>query len=154
MILTLLTLALVPGIIVGGEAYKQIVAGRDFEQSAISPSLYIIEIHSRVQAMALAAEQGASTDDLRSDVSAREAAYEKAHTYWAAQLRDGQARSELETSYRDAESYFNLDPEAFLAGLQSRRQSDAAAVLNGPMTAALNGHRQALPAGRHESRTR
>ena len=30
LILTLITFALVPGIIVGGDAYKQIIAGRDF----------------------------------------------------------------------------------------------------------------------------
>jgi signal transduction histidine kinase len=146
LILTLITFALVPGIIVGGDAYKQIIAGREFEKGTISPSLYIIEIHSQVQAMALAAAQGSSIDGIRSDITAREAAYEKAYTYWSGQLRDPKARTDLETSYNAAESYFSQYQQKFLPALRSKHEADAAALLSGSMSRALADHRQAVQA--------
>jgi signal transduction histidine kinase len=85
-----------------------------------------------------------SIEGIRSDITAREAAYEKAYTYWSGQLRDPQARTDLEASHKAAETYFSLYQQKFLQSVQSKHGTDAAALLSGSMSRALADHRQAV----------
>jgi signal transduction histidine kinase len=143
LILSGITAALVPGITVNGSAYKQIIAGKDFEATAGAPTLYIIEIDNDVQRLLNRGGKGTESDGLRADVTSREAAYERTYQQWVDALKDPAARNDLVTSHRAAQQYFDVYQGTFLPALKAGHYGDANRAVQGPMSSALSTHRTA-----------
>jgi len=152
LILLGITFALVPSISIGGSAYDQIVVGKDFQKGTVSPSLYIIEVHSLVQEMVVIANAGADYQQQRDNVTKARQQYEIDYRKWAIQtpLKDPDALANLNTSYKYAEEYFNDYDHQLLPALAAHNAKLAEDTLEFTMVGALTNHRIAIQAAADE----
>jgi signal transduction histidine kinase len=149
IILTAISFALIPRIIIGGTAYEQLMWGKDFQTGTASPSLYIIEIHSEVQQLTVQAAADKPISGLQSDIARRQAQYERDYDSWVARLTDPQARQDITASHEAAEEYFRLYEQKLLPAVRANKDADAANLLETQMSRALGEHHAAAQSAAH-----
>ena len=146
LILTAITFSLAPRVSIGGSAYDQLIYGKEFRVASVAPSLYIVELHTKVQELVLEGTAGRPIAVLQSDISRAQADYERDYTSWVSRLTDAETRTDLVASHDRAEEYFNLYSRQLLPAVRAGRDTQARQLLKEPMGRALASHRAATQA--------
>jgi methyl-accepting chemotaxis protein WspA len=135
---------------VNGPVYKRIIHNKDIVADVLPPPLYIIESFLITHQMTETTDSK-KLEDFKRKLQELQIFYGQRHTYWDKTLTtdatdQGIRKTLLTDSYTPAMVFFEIINKEFLPAIKEDNKVKARQLVNGPLLAAYNQHREAVDA--------